>query len=240
MTRRKRRTSPRADSVPPPSSRGEDRDASERLVQAEGADAPPKRPPQHRRHTSTRPPAPPPSRRATAPGPVPPPPPVGAVPPERPSDPHVVARIRELEERLDRMIDAHAHARGRDGQHDGQRDGHRDGDDDRAHPRSAPPPSRPSRPPPPPEPEGMLDTARELLSTDFYLRKWGRIGLRNRSEEVDEFGYDPVYEQKVLPLFDFLYDTLLPRRGARRRERARARAAACSSRTTRARSRSTG
>jgi 1-acyl-sn-glycerol-3-phosphate acyltransferase len=52
----------------------------------------------------------------------------------------------------------------------------------------------------------VLDTARELLSTDFYLRKWGRMGLRSRSEEVDEFGYDPVYEQRVLPFFDFLYD----------------------------------
>jgi 1-acyl-sn-glycerol-3-phosphate acyltransferase len=51
-----------------------------------------------------------------------------------------------------------------------------------------------------------LETARELLSTDFYLRKWGRLGLRNRSEEVDEFGYDPVYEQKVLPFFEFLYE----------------------------------
>ena len=56
------------------------------------------------------------------------------------------------------------------------------------------------------EPEGVLDTARELLSTDFYLRKWGRIGMRSRSEEVDEFGYDPVYEQKALPFFDLLYD----------------------------------
>jgi 1-acyl-sn-glycerol-3-phosphate acyltransferase len=30
--------------------------------------------------------------------------------------------------------------------------------------------------------------------------------MRNRSEEVDEFGFDPVYEQKVLPFFDFLYE----------------------------------
>jgi 1-acyl-sn-glycerol-3-phosphate acyltransferase len=44
------------------------------------------------------------------------------------------------------------------------------------------------------------------MSTDFYLRKWGRLGLRNRAEEVDEFGYDPVYEVKLLPIFDFLYD----------------------------------
>ncbi|WP_394848969.1 1-acyl-sn-glycerol-3-phosphate acyltransferase [Pendulispora brunnea] len=52
----------------------------------------------------------------------------------------------------------------------------------------------------------VFDTARELLSTDFYLRKWGRLGMRNRSEEIDDFGYDPVYDSKVRPLFDFLYD----------------------------------
>ncbi len=47
--------------------------------------------------------------------------------------------------------------------------------------------------------------------------------MRNRSEEVDEFGYDPIYEQHVRPLFDFLYKQLLPRRGPRRRRRARER-----------------
>lgn len=48
-------------------------------------------------------------------------------------------------------------------------------------------------------------TARELLSTDFYLRKWGRIGMKNRSEEVDEFGLDPKYESRYIPFFDFLH-----------------------------------
>jgi 1-acyl-sn-glycerol-3-phosphate acyltransferase len=138
-----------------------------------------------------------------------------AFPPERPSDPDVVKRIRDLEARLDRMIDAHA--RGRDA--DGEQHGY-EGRPPAGSKPAEPPPPRPSRPTPvsapvarghvsppsEPEPEGMLDTARELLSTDFYLRKWGRMGLRNRSEEVDEFGYDPVYEQRVLPLFDFLYD----------------------------------
>ncbi|HXN34251.1 MAG TPA: lysophospholipid acyltransferase family protein [Polyangiaceae bacterium] len=57
----------------------------------------------------------------------------------------------------------------------------------------------------PPEPEGALGTARELLSTRFHRREWGRLGLRNRSEQVDEFGYDPVYEHRLLPFFDFLY-----------------------------------
>jgi 1-acyl-sn-glycerol-3-phosphate acyltransferase len=178
--------SPAAQSVPPPSSKGDEKDASERLVAAEGADVPQRTPPRSRPR-APRPPAAEPIAIPTLE--------VSAV--ERPSDPHVVARIRELEERLDRMIDAHAKDRE---------------SSDQLPP--APTPSRPeiprpppsTRPPPAPEPEGVFDTARELLSTDFYLRKWGRLGLRNRSEEVDEFGYDPVYELKVLPLFDFLYD----------------------------------
>jgi 1-acyl-sn-glycerol-3-phosphate acyltransferase len=186
--KRAKARSPAARSVPPPSGQSDDRDASERLVSAEGADVP-QRAPAH-------------GRKRTPPAPAKPVDPVvvptlevSAV--ERPSDPHVVARFRELEERLDRMIDEHAQSRDVDGE---------------AAP--APSPSRPeiprppssTRPPPVAEPEGVFDTARELLSTDFYLRKWGRLGLRNRSEEVDEFGYDPVYELKVLPLFDFLYE----------------------------------
>jgi len=51
----------------------------------------------------------------------------------------------------------------------------------------------------------LVDAAKDVLSTDYYLRQWGRIGLRNRSEEVDEFGLDPVYEQRLRPVFDFLY-----------------------------------
>ncbi len=50
-------------------------------------------------------------------------------------------------------------------------------------------------------------TARELLSSDFYLRQWGRAAMRSRAEEVDEFGFDPAYEARYRPLFDFLYKT---------------------------------
>jgi len=69
------------------------------------------------------------------------------------------------------------------------------------------PEPRPSSLSIPSAPESVFDTARELLSTDFYLRKWGRLGMRGRSEEVDDFGYDPVYEAKLTPLLDFLYAT---------------------------------
>jgi 1-acyl-sn-glycerol-3-phosphate acyltransferase len=52
---------------------------------------------------------------------------------------------------------------------------------------------------------GVADTVRELLSSDYYLKQWGRIGMRHRSEEVDDFGLDPAYERRVRPLLDFLY-----------------------------------
>jgi 1-acyl-sn-glycerol-3-phosphate acyltransferase len=109
---------------------------------------------------------------------------------EHPHDPDVTARMHALEARLDRMI--HAHARDR---------GNGEMPSSPPVPRPTPPPSRPALPP-----ESVLDTARELLSADFYLRKWGRMGLRNRSQEVDDFGHDPVYEQRVLPFFEFLYE----------------------------------
>ena len=106
------------------------------------------------------------------------------------SEAEVAAKIRSLEERLDEMI-ARADTPGE--------------------PVAAAPPPPPSRHAAPrttpPEPDAtVFDTARELLTSEFYLRKWGRLGMRNRSEEVDEFGKDPVYEQKVAPLFDFLYE----------------------------------
>ncbi len=214
MTRKKRHhhaagpRSPKAETLPPPSSQppvssqppaSMDRDASERLIHAEGADVPqfpvrrrpPRRPHVERDGTSQTPPERGRNSKDTGRPPAPPP---GDVPADLPSDPNVAARIRELEERLDRMISTHARDRGDD-----------DSSTAMAPVPTRPPPSASSLPPAPPEPDGVFDTARELLSTDFYLRKWGRLGLRSRSEEVDEFGYDPEYERKVLPFFEFLY-----------------------------------
>jgi 1-acyl-sn-glycerol-3-phosphate acyltransferase len=53
--------------------------------------------------------------------------------------------------------------------------------------------------------ERLFASARQLLSTDYYLRHWSRIGLRGRSEQVDDFGLDPTYEARVQPLLDTLY-----------------------------------
>ncbi len=53
---------------------------------------------------------------------------------------------------------------------------------------------------------GLQDAARELLSSEYYLRQWGRVAMRDRTESVDEFGLDPVYQSRWQPVLDFLYD----------------------------------
>lgn len=53
---------------------------------------------------------------------------------------------------------------------------------------------------------GMFETARSLLSSDYYLRQWGRLGMRNRSAEVDDFGHDIKYDARFQPLLDVLYE----------------------------------
>jgi 1-acyl-sn-glycerol-3-phosphate acyltransferase len=56
------------------------------------------------------------------------------------------------------------------------------------------------------EETNVAETVRDLLSSAYYLRKWGRLGMRNRSEEVDDFGLDAVYEERLRPLTEFLYE----------------------------------
>ena len=52
---------------------------------------------------------------------------------------------------------------------------------------------------------GAFEVARELLSADYYVRQLGRLGMRNRSEDVDEFGYDPKFDERLRGLWDGLY-----------------------------------
>jgi 1-acyl-sn-glycerol-3-phosphate acyltransferase len=106
---------------------------------------------------------------------------------DEPSDPSRESddeRGKRLDERLARMADEAAR---------------------RPDPITVPPLSTRALPPAGDHDETLLGTARELLGASYYLRKWGRLGMRNRSEEVDDFGFDPVYEARVLPFFDFLY-----------------------------------
>lgn len=64
---------------------------------------------------------------------------------------------------------------------------------------------RPSEPPSRDDPS-VFDVARELLSSDFYRQKWGRVAMRDRTEEIDDFGLDPKYAARLRPFFDFLYE----------------------------------
>jgi 1-acyl-sn-glycerol-3-phosphate acyltransferase len=54
--------------------------------------------------------------------------------------------------------------------------------------------------------DGVLRSARHLLSTDYYLKQWGRLGMRGRSEQVDDFGLDRTYEARLQPMLDALYE----------------------------------
>jgi 1-acyl-sn-glycerol-3-phosphate acyltransferase len=126
-----------------------------------------------------------------------------------PTTENIEEQIRALEARLDQMI---GQERERHGQREtpaqaGQRLGAPPGE-----PGSAPkpPPAAPkkSEPAPGPAPHDQAPedaTAREVLSSDFYARQWGRAGMRSRSEEVDEFGLDPSFEARIQPALDFIY-----------------------------------
>jgi 1-acyl-sn-glycerol-3-phosphate acyltransferase len=124
---------------------------------------------------------------------------------EAPQPADVADRIRELEARLDKMIDE---ASRRDVNEAAAAEaGTAPGDFAGRRATASRVPSPPSTRQLPDETDAnVFETARELLSTDYYLRQWGRIGMRNRSEEVDDFGFDPVYEKRVLPFFNFLYE----------------------------------
>lgn len=131
-----------------------------------------------------------------------------AAPDSDPDGASVKDQIRELEERLDKMIDQ-ASQRSLPASDD-------DDDDAEFEARRTIPVPRASQAGPPSsrtlqalqaEGSAVFDTARELLSTDYYLRHWGKLGMRGRSEEVDDFGYDPVYEERLRPFFNFLYST---------------------------------
>jgi 1-acyl-sn-glycerol-3-phosphate acyltransferase len=106
------------------------------------------------------------------------------VPKSGPSVEQLEQQIRELEARLDEMI-AGSRAAG---------------------PRGDRPHAEPAALGKLGSPDGPAHTtAREVLSSEFYLRQWGRTSMRERVEEVDEFGHDPAYEARYVPLLDFLY-----------------------------------
>lgn len=50
-----------------------------------------------------------------------------------------------------------------------------------------------------------IDSAREVLQSDYYQRQWGRTSLRQQATEIDEFGQDKDFEQKLRPVLEFLF-----------------------------------
>ncbi|MFO0603229.1 MAG: lysophospholipid acyltransferase family protein [Polyangiales bacterium] len=117
--------------------------------------------------------------------------PTPSLPPPAPAA-DVEDEIRDLEARLDQLLAA-------------ARDEHAqpmlDRMADRLRAAVAPAPEAPSE-----RDDGAGDAARELLGGEFYRRQWGRVAMRDRTEEVDEFGHSPEHEARWRPVFDFLYD----------------------------------
>lgn len=181
---------------------------------------PPKAPPARPRPKAARPRRKPASARAVDGAPTTTSSPIEAAPATPPDEapasqaPAVVAQIRELEAQLDRLIDEAS-----------RRDLPSLTEPDELEAPLDPASESPTMLPPPPRaadlpsytPERqsgpslgggettVFDAARELLSSDFYLRKWGHLAMRGRSEEVDDFGFDPIYDQKARALLEFLY-----------------------------------
>ncbi len=113
-----------------------------------------------------------PRRRRSAP---PTPPPQAST--QEPSDADAAARMREIAEGLDRMIDAHARERDASGL------------------AVAPAPAH----------EAPHLRVRDRYAGDFRPREEAR-SAEAAPQEVDEFGYDPAYERKLLPFFELLYE----------------------------------
>jgi 1-acyl-sn-glycerol-3-phosphate acyltransferase len=53
--------------------------------------------------------------------------------------------------------------------------------------------------------EDILTSARELLTSDYYRRRWGRHALRTHVSGVDDFGLDPAFETRVAKILQFLF-----------------------------------
>jgi 1-acyl-sn-glycerol-3-phosphate acyltransferase len=96
-------------------------------------------------------------------------------------DAAVEARIREIEERLDGLMAEQGVASGLD--------------------------------PEPPVPdsesavsgEEVVNSARELLTSNYYRQRWGRHSMRSHVGGVDDFGLDPAFETRVSKGLEFLF-----------------------------------
>lgn len=54
--------------------------------------------------------------------------------------------------------------------------------------------------------QNILYKSTRFVRPSYYGQKLGEVGMKFRAEEVDPFGFDPVYWEKVEPVFEFLFD----------------------------------
>ncbi|HEX6276123.1 MAG TPA: 1-acyl-sn-glycerol-3-phosphate acyltransferase [Polyangiaceae bacterium] len=71
---------------------------------------------------------------------------------------------------------------------------------------SAETPSRPTneRPVELAEVPAANGAAEDLSQSPYFEKQWGREARRNRAEEVDDFGLDPAFEERIRPVSEFL------------------------------------
>ncbi|MFO0559665.1 MAG: 1-acyl-sn-glycerol-3-phosphate acyltransferase [Polyangiales bacterium] len=55
------------------------------------------------------------------------------------------------------------------------------------------------------EPAASESDPADIASSEYYARQWGRVALRDRAEDVDEFGLDREFVHKTQPVVDALY-----------------------------------
>lgn len=97
-------------------------------------------------------------------------------------DPSVEMRIREIEDRLEGLMAKPPH------------------DDLDVEPSPAPQAVAPGD-----TTSDAIDSAREVLESDYYRKKWGQGSLSKQSYEVDDFGLDPNFVERVRPGLEFLF-----------------------------------
>jgi 1-acyl-sn-glycerol-3-phosphate acyltransferase len=51
----------------------------------------------------------------------------------------------------------------------------------------------------------VVNSARELLTSSYYRRRWGRHAMRTHVSGVDDFGLDPAFENRVSKGLEFLF-----------------------------------
>ena len=50
----------------------------------------------------------------------------------------------------------------------------------------------------------LASAAEDLSKSAYFEKQWGLKARRNRGEEVDDFGLDPAYEERIRPVSEFL------------------------------------